>query len=197
MKRIKTLICACLVLMLCVATIAVGTYALFSDSATVSNHLQAGTLEAQLKRIEGEKALLDANGTLQRTTLAEKDFSGETSENIFGLASSDLFVPSSYCSAKLQLKNNGSIPFLYTVAIRLNGQSNALAQQLKVYVNGEEKGTLADYAEEGKLLGALLGKGQSVEFTVKVEFESTGTNEAQGASVDFDLLVTAVQQTME
>jgi predicted ribosomally synthesized peptide with SipW-like signal peptide len=44
-KRMSALTIACIAVALCVSLMAVGTYALFSETVTVSGHLQLGRME--------------------------------------------------------------------------------------------------------------------------------------------------------
>lgn len=60
MKKLRALLSAALTIMLSVSIGVAGTYALFSDSAEVTNHLQAGTLELGLTRTKLVKSVPDA-----------------------------------------------------------------------------------------------------------------------------------------
>lgn len=59
MKKLRALLSAALTIMLSVSIGVAGTYALFSDSVEVTNHLQAGTLELGLTRTKLVKSVPD------------------------------------------------------------------------------------------------------------------------------------------
>ena len=68
MKKLRALLSAALMIMLSVSIAVAGTYALFSDSVEVTNHLQAGTLELGLTRAKLVKSVPDATtGMLTKT----------------------------------------------------------------------------------------------------------------------------------
>ena len=50
-KKMRTLLLACVTILLCVTMIAGGTYALFTDEVRLSNHLIAGDMDITLERI--------------------------------------------------------------------------------------------------------------------------------------------------
>ena len=49
-SKIKVLIASAFAIVGAAALVVAGTYALFSDSISIDNHLQAGTLKAKLER---------------------------------------------------------------------------------------------------------------------------------------------------
>jgi len=59
----RSVLLSVMTLVLCLALVAGGTYALFSDQVTLTNHLEAGTLDI----------------TLTRTKLVTKSLDNETS----------------------------------------------------------------------------------------------------------------------
>ena len=65
-SRLRTLLVTSVVIMLCAAMIVGGTYALFSDSVEVTNHLVAGTLKVKLERIDLEQWRLDEDGNREK-----------------------------------------------------------------------------------------------------------------------------------
>ena len=204
-KKVRTLLVACVMMMLCTAMIVGGTFALWSDSAKVENHLKAGTLEVKLERISLTKTYLDnATGrlvtTAPDTTVVDFTDTNTVSTNIFNIGSDEKVVPCSKYQATLKLSNNGDVAFTYDVIIKLTSTSNTLAEQLKVYVDGQDKGTLDEFVVDGKAVIATqtMEKDDSAkEFTVVVEFinDNSVNNDAQGKEVKFDLLVNAVQLT--
>lgn len=209
--KVRTLLMACVMIMLCTAMIVGGTYALWTKDTQISNHLSAGKLDVKLERISLTKTYLDdTTGYLVTTEpdVTVVDFSGSTTENVFGLGDNELIVPCSSYSARLKLSNNGDVAFTYDVIIQLTSVSNALAEQLKVYVSegdGElvDKGFLSEYATEdgtAVISTQTMAKNTAAkEFTVKLEFVNNDSinNAAQTQEAQFDLLVKAVQKTSD
>lgn len=203
-SKVKTLLVACVMIMLCAAMIVGGTYALWSDNVTVENHLSSGTLQVKLERISLTKTYLDdETGYLVTagpdTTIVDFTDTNTADDNVFGIEDEKV-VPCSEYEAKLRLTNNGDVAFTYDVIIKLNSASNALAKQLKVYIDGEDKGTLDQYAVDGKAVistQTMAKNDVAKEFTVKIQFinDNDINNDAQDKEVKFDLLVNAVQKT--
>lgn len=203
-SKVRTLLVACVMIMLCAAMIVGGTYALWSDNVTVENHLTSGTLQVKLERISLTKTYLDdETGYLVTagpdTTIVDFTDTNTADDNVFGIEDEKV-VPCSEYEAKLRLTNNGDVAFTYDVIIKLNSASNALAEQLKVYIDGEDKGTLDQYAVDGKAIistQTMAKNDTAKEFTVKIQFinDNDINNDAQDKEVKFDLLVNAVQKT--
>ncbi len=203
--KVRTLLMSCVMIMLCAVMIVGGTFALWSDSAKVENHLTAGTLKVKLERISLTKTYLDNETgylveTVPDTSIVDFTDTNTANANVFGISNDEKVVPCSEYEATLRLSNNGDVSFSYDVIIKLNGESNALAEQLKVYIDGEDKGTLDEYAVDGKAIIATqtMAKNDTAkEFTVKVEFinDDDVNNNAQEKEVKFDLLINAVQLT--
>ncbi len=213
-SKIRTLLMASVTIMLCAAMIVGGSYALWSDSVTVSSHLEAGTLKVGLNRMSYSKTFLDPE-TGYLTTKSVTD-SGEgvdltassTTSNVFGIESGELVVPGSVYEARLKLTNAGNVAFDYKIAIELTTEANALAEQMNVFVkegNGDFilKGTLADFKiDDGKVIidtQTMAKDTAEKEFTVRIEFDDKGAdnNAAKAQKLDFDLLVIAHQKTGE
>ena len=211
-NRKRTLLVAGAVILLCMTIIAGVTWALFTDTQSVSNHLQAGDLSVTLKRIELTKTTLNASGKLvtsepDKTT---KTFSNPTSDNVFGIVSGEKIVPGTKYVAKMRIENNSDVAFGYWVEIVCTDKSLGadLAKQLKVTVNAGTSQSafvgdgLVVKGPNGAYLGELL-VGKSAEFTVTVEFldsfiesnKIAHNDLAQGESLSFDLVVHAVQST--
>ncbi|MBQ7977941.1 MAG: hypothetical protein IJ301_05090 [Clostridia bacterium] len=203
-SKVRTLLVACVMIMLCAAMIVGGTYALWSDNVTVENHLTSGTLQVKLERISLTKTYLDdETGYLVTagpdTTIVDFTDTNTADDNVFGIEDEKV-VPCSEYEAKLRLTNNGDVAFTYDVIVKLNSASNALAEQLKVYIDGEDKGTLDQYAVDGKAIistQTMAKNDTAKEFTVKIQFinDNNINNDAQDKEVKFDLLVNAVQKT--
>ena len=195
----KILAISCVIIMLCTTLIVGASYALFNETISVGNHLQAGNLDADLTRTNLKYAVLDTDGVL-RTYEDGNDvnFTGATNENIFGL-NGDRIVPGSYFEAEMKLSNNGTVAFDYEVEIKLLGNSGEFANQLQVTVtSGNETETLKLSEINGKLVitDGRMPINSNTTFTVKVEFiDSDNNNAAQNQTCAFDLVVTAVQAT--
>lgn len=217
MKKKRVLLISCSVIMLCICIIAGMSYALFTDSVSVGNHLQAGNLNVTLTRTNLEYSVFNAEGELAVTTVAEDlDLTTSNANNVFGIDSTDIrIVPGSYFDADLEIKNAGNTAFNYSISIKLLGNSTDLAEQLKVTVT-HPNGTTTE-----KMLSELAG-GLSIDtgkmkvgdtaqsFSVRVEFvndsdynvnlpveDRLNNNAAQNDSAVFDLVVTAVQATTQ
>lgn len=204
------------VIVLAAAMIVAGTYALYTDNVTVKNHLQAGTLEAKLYRTQLTCQKLDENGYIVDGSKDESanpvDFTGETTQNVFGLEAGDLIAPACSYEAQMRLDNVGSVALGYWLEFKvIEGADTALAKQLTLTVTVEQTETEIALDTVGGIItvGAndnLLNRvtaGESTAFTVKVAFddlgipenEQTGNNAAKAQTVSFDLIVHAVQAT--
>lgn len=216
MKVQRVLLVSCSVILLCTCIIAGMSYALFTDSVSVQNHLKAGSLDVTLKRTDLTYCVLNADGELAETTVTEAlDLTTSTDENVFGIQSADIrIVPGSYFDATLEIANAGNTAFVYYIGLQLLGDSNALAEQLKVVLTHPD-GTQTEkrLSELANGLSIEAGRMQvgdrAQQFQVRVEFlddvaynanqpEATMDNDlAQTQSAVFDLVVTAVQATAQ
>lgn len=203
MKKLRALLSAALTIMLSASIAVAGTYALFSDSVEVTNHLQAGTLELGLTRTKLVKSVPDATTGMPTKTedTTARDFSAATSENVFGIGDEKI-APGSWYEVEMHVTNEGTVAFNYQVAIKLDAATTdenlEFAKQLTVYVNGATEGTkLSDCKiENGKIIVSdkLVKKNTTDEkFTVKIVFNSLAGNATQGKEVSFDLIVLAEQ----
>ena len=210
-NRKRALLVSASVILLCMTIIVGMTWALFTDTQTVSNHLQAGDLSITLKRTELTKTTLNAQGKLV-TSAADTtvvNFSNPTDENVFGTVTGEKIVPGTKYVAKMQVENHSDVAFGYWVEIVCTDKTNGadLAKQLKVTVN---TGTDASASvNDGLTVGSssnYVGEliiGATAEFTVTVEFLDSFVAEnnidhndlAQGENLSFDLVVHAVQAT--
>ncbi len=108
MKRTK-LLTAIGALVCSLALLVGGTYALFTDEAKITNHLQAGTMELTLVRTNYQHNLLNERGFIADVTPegsdADMDFSEANEENLFGLTAETLFAPGASATANLTISN--------------------------------------------------------------------------------------------
>lgn len=222
-KTIRALLISCLTMACCIAVIAVATYAMFSDTVTLTTHLSAGTLKVTLVRTAHSSKLLNNDGVLEFTETAaeEVDFTTATDKNALALPDNTLFVPESEVSATFKIANESSVAFSYWVDVNfytVNGsektlitdasQFNAFAKQLQVTVTPQGGravgGSLgadniqinvgSSSSPVGVLYAKDSGKTTSGSFTITVKFvNSNENNAAQNASVYFDMVVTATQ----
>lgn len=205
----RALLVSCTVILLCACVVAGVSYALFTDSVNVGNHLQAGNLDVTLKRTNLEYCVLNNDGELEVKTVEEDlDLTTSSVQNVFGIDSNGIrIVPGSYFDADLQIANNGNTAFTYSVQIKLSGDATKLAEQLKVTVT-HPNGSTPRTTE--KMLSELTGNGLSIatgemkagdaaqSFKVRVEFVNAAdsvNNLAQNKTAAFDLVVTATQAT--
>lgn len=222
MKKKRVLLISCSVILLCICVATGFTYALFTDSVSVGNHLQAGNLNVTLKRTNLEYSVLNENGELEVTTVEEDlDLTTSSANNVFGIDSTDIrIVPGSYFDAKLEIANAGNTAFKYSVQIKLLGDATALAEQLKVTINdanGNEIDSkmLSELANDQSIeIGKMKVGADAQSFSVRVEFiddvaynldltedaepeDYMNNNDAQTKTAVFDLIVTAVQATTQ
>lgn len=212
MKKRSIITIACLSIVLCVALIAGGTYALFSSKTSVTNHLRSGNLTLKLERVGLTKYAYDeASGEYKENVYtngdAYVDFSQATEKNVFDIARSEVIAPGVWYEATMRIsKDNTNVPFAYKIIVKLNsskgedGKDNAFASQLRIYVDGIEKGYLSEYvtAEGGNEVSVSSGTigltEGSKEFKVKLLFDPTADNNAvMNSTADFDLIVEATQ----
>lgn len=206
MRLKRVLLVSCSIILLCTCIISGMTYALFSDSLTVKNHLQAGELDVTLTRTSLKYSVLNEDGELEVIELSGKeneiDFTETTDENVFGLNGTDKrVVPGSYFEAKMKFTNAGNVAFTYDVKIQLTSAANNLTSQMQVVV------THPDGTQTTKMLselsssltvatGKMLANDTEQTFSVKLTFlDKAENNVAKGETAIFDLIVTANQAT--
>ena len=216
-KRIKSITLALVALLLSMMLLVAGTYALFTDSATMKTHLQAGTLNAQLLRKGYTNYTLDASGYLQTDVHTDSPYldvsnlptdpSASGYVNVFGMDINDRIAPTAQLSANMQLKNGGTVAFIYELEITpVAGYGAELLSQLVLSVTvGQNTYTAAAGQlvlkgtpdNDGKVPADWhVTAGQAKDFTVTVSFKDEADNNlAQDQTVVFDLTVKAVQAT--
>lgn len=214
----KALFIAIPIILLCIAIIAGATFGLFTNVINANNHLDSGELEISLIRTDLEYCILNEEGNLEVTTITDDyDFSGSTEENVFGIKSENVkFAPCSYFDADMEIRNNGNVAFDYSVGIALISDSNDLTEQLIVTVTHFDGTTttkkLSELVDGASIFtGTMKATETSQSFSVKVEFIDdivANANLAEGEipidndlaknqSAVFDLVVTAVQETVQ
>jgi predicted ribosomally synthesized peptide with SipW-like signal peptide len=216
-KRIKSITFALIALLLSMMLLIAGTYALFSDSATMKTHLQAGTLDAQLLRKGYTTQTLDSRGYLQTETHTDSPYldvsalpadpTASDYVNVFGMDLSDRIAPTATMSADMQIKNNGSVAFIYEIEIvAVTGAGADLLDQLALSITIGGKTHKVDAGvlvlkgtpdSQGRVSADWhVAAGTAKDFTVTVSFaDLANNNDAQDQTVVFDLIVRAVQAT--
>lgn len=222
-NRKRALLVSASVILLCMTIIVGMTWALFTDTADVENHLKAGDLNITLERTKLETYSVDATtGYLASTTNDDiVNFSDPTDKNVFDLTSGSKIVPRSFYTATMRISNNtaavpdnvkpSDVAYDYWIEIKLDVsglttdeiKALKLDEQLQITVNSEK---LAEpkiaFLSEGLTVGSstaplgTLTLGDSDEFTVKMEFvNGANNNDAKTQQLTFDLVVHAVQRT--
>lgn len=205
-NKVVTIVLAVVIIALSVGLIIGGTYSLYTDQATVTNHLNAGELEVTLARTALTTKTIDRSTGLLKETVyppEEVDFTEGTKRNVFEIDEETKIIPGSKFDASMKIRNDGSIAFTYWIEIKFDSDvTSALADQLKVTVTTEDGTETTAFLSSGMVigsagapLGTLLTK-ESTSFSVSVEFLELGAeinDAAQGESIDFDLVVHAVQ----
>lgn len=203
MNRKRVLLMSVAMILLCMCVIVGATYALFTDTETVGNHLRAGNLDVKFERTNLEYTVLNGDGMMiVKTVEDDADFT-ETNlatANIFGITDDSRIVPGSYVKAELKVshdrdaddnKADSNVAFDYKVFIKLDKDSyNDLADQLYVTViNNETNETVVDYVKlNDKMFNAedagyfCIFSGDDVKltesdtFTVQIDFENVLDN---------------------
>ena len=103
MKGMKGLALSMVVILLCITTVIGGTFALFTDTVTVKNHLESGVLDATLIRDSATKVILGDDGYVKTENVGESDFTGANQDNVFGLELGDKIVPGSVLNANMKI----------------------------------------------------------------------------------------------
>lgn len=202
-KKKRALLVSFSVIVLCLCAMVGMTYAIFTDSVLVKNHLAAGNLDITLTRTNLVYRVLDEDGYLETTEVKDDiDFTNSTNENVFGIDAEGMVItPGSYFDAELKLTNDGNVAFTYSVMIKLSSQSNKLAEQLQVTITHADGSTtskkLSELTSGLTMEAGIMGTNDASEvFKVKVEFVDDALNNlAQNQTAVFDIIVSAEQAT--
>lgn len=183
------------------------TYALFTDTETVKNHLQAGNLDVKFERTNLEYTVLNNEGMMiVKTVTDDADFT-ETNlnnANVFGITDESKIVPGSYVKAELKVSHDidkdddgdSNVAFDYKVFIKLDKNSyNDLADQLYVtVVNNETNATVVDHVKLSDKMFKAEDPGYVCIFSgddVKVsEFDKFTESDTFTVQIDFDNVTT-------
>ena len=214
-KKKRSVLLSVLTLLLCLALVASGTYALFSDQVTLRNHLEAGTMDITLTRTNLKATMLNpASGFIVEmenpkdidfSNPADPDDPNAENINVFDITKDTLIIPTCKYSAEMQISNNTDVSFGYWLEIVFDDKIDlTLAEQLLITVTTEDenKSISKSLSASKGLIGTesdpigVLEKTGSALFTITVEFldlDDSINNTAKGKHVDFDLVVHAVQ----
>ena len=202
-KKRRILIVSIFVLIFAALLGAAGTFALFSDSVTKTNHLQAGSLKIGLYRTSLTGTQLEEDGTLGDYENSERIDLTKTDENVFTMTN---VCPLVSQTATLEVSNLGTTAFTYSVGVinveldtESEAKSEALAEQIEITLTaGEETETffLSEVPSNGKIisLGTMLVTDAPQTFSVTATFvDDENNNAAMSGSLTFDLIVNAIQ----
>ena len=206
-KRKRSVLLSFTTMMLCLALVVGGSYALFSDQVALTTHLKAGTLDITLERTHLVTRSLDrTTGFLTDGENDEiVDFSRPNSRNVFDLENTDKIVPGCSYTATLRITNNTDVAFRYWVMV-INRETGEvmpeLAEQLRVSVITKDGRVLEGKVSEGLQVGTaedplnIMAKGDSESFDITLKFLDLETNNAaKSQSLNFDIVVYALQET--
>lgn len=204
----RSVLLSVLTITLSLALVAGGTYALFTDQVTLTNHLRAGTLDITLERTNLVSLSLDSETgfLVGRENPTDEDFSNaDSKKNVFDMTDQTLIVPGCWYSAEMRITNNSDVAFGYWLEIVFDDKEDLeIADQLKVTVTTVNGTTETELSKSNGLIGsetapiATLAKTGSQLFTVRVEFSDLDdeiNNSAKSQAVKFDVIVHAVQIT--
>ena len=222
-RRKRILLLSSSVVMLCLALIVGATFALFTEEATVTNHLRAGHLKATLVRHSYEYVTLDDDGVMTRYkgTQKDMDFSEANAKNFFGFDKNIILVPGSSFESVFTLGNEGTTAYAYNFEIvvdKVNDATNdytyssTFASQLYATIgviddNGNRTEIVKGYLDKPLTYTSaatqlfntdcvIVDGNSSEKFYVRVDFVSVdGNNNAEQDQVWFDFVVNATQYT--
>lgn len=212
-KQQRSVLMAVLTLVLCLATMAGGMYAFFSNRVTLANHLEAGSLEITLTRTHLVTVSQDSvTGKLVKSENPKDiDFSkpaeplnpNAENRNVFDLTDELRIIPGCSFSADMQVANNSDVTFGYWLEVVFDSKADmTLAEQMKITVTTVNGATAGMLNESAGLIGketepiGVLAAGESASFTVTLEFcelSDDVNNDAKGKHFEFDVIVHAVQ----
>lgn len=201
MKQAKrTLVLSAIVLLLSVAMLAGATFAWFTDSVTNSgNKIEAGNLEVDLlqKTSTLSAAQQEEIASAEIPPLTDGDFT-DISDLISPVFNYSLWEPGYSTGAVFKVKNSGSLAFKFGFAFASLEATQNLGDVLIVSVNGEDKGTLTEFATGTPFFSGILGSGMtSAALEIVIRMNTDAGNDYQGATAKFDLVLKAVQTSLE
>ena len=202
MKHTKrALVLSAVVLILSVAMLAGATFAWFTDEVTNSgNKIEAGKLEVDLLQ---KTSTLSAAQQEEITAASDKPLTTEDGFTVISALASPVFdyslwEPGYSTGAVFKVKNSGTLAFKFGFAFASLDVTQNLGNVLIVSVNGEDKGTLTEFATGTPFFSGILGNGMtSAELDIVIRMDTAAGNDYQGATAKFDLVLKAVQTSLE
>ena len=213
-RKRRILVITFSIILLCISLLVSSTYALFSETVIINNHLQAGELDVSLVRTNLKYTILNKEGYLEEKEIKENiDFSVLKKDSIFGIEEENLLVvPGSYFEAEMELRNQGNVAIDYVIKIVIDDEINELSKQIKIKIIKD------DHTEIVKRLSDIINNDfiissdemkvgdKTNKFIIRIEFiddvieneyqgEIINNNLAQNKKTMFDLIVQAVQKT--
>ena len=208
----RALLVSSSVILLCTALVIGITFALFTDSVNVTQHLKAGDMNMTLTRTKlVTYSLDDETGYLRDTEDSTRiDFSDPTDRNVFDIDNGTRIVPGAYYEATMEVANSkatSDTTFAYWIEVKLDTTQLTeeqlgtlkLDEQMKITVISSA-GTIERTLDQGLLIGSkeepigILAMDTTDSFDVKVEFlDLPDNNAAKTQNLSFDLIVYAVQ----
>ena len=204
-SRIRVIFMSCITIMVCVAVMAVGTFALFAETFKVTNHLKAGSLDVTLERTYLLVGNTNSDETVTNTEIVNFTNTNSSQANIFGTDNTTAICPGAYFEATMKLANaqTSDVDVNYTIEIVLSANSTSIADaklleqlEVKIYKSNANNAKGAEYDKQSttKTQKTLLAKDSADYFIVRVEFKNSNENDlAQNGTVQFDMTVEAVQ----
>ncbi len=202
MKHTKrALVLSAVVLILSVAMLAGATFAWFTDEVTNSgNKIEAGKLEVDLLQ---KTSTLSAAQQEEITAASDKPLTTEDGFTVISALASPVFdyslwEPGYSTGAVFKVKNSGTLAFKFGFAFASLDVTQNLGNVLIVSVNGEDKGTLTEFATGTPFFSGILGSGMtSAALEIVIRMDTSADNDYQGATAKFDLVLKAVQTSLE
>ncbi len=202
----RALFTSVVAILLCCTMLLGTTFAWFTDTATSSNNrIQAGTLDIDLLMWNGTnyESIADETGDIFQKA--------DTANN----SNATLWEPGKTQVVYLAIENKGNLAAKYRVELNAYADKNNavktdMAPAMRYAItNNAQNGTGATVwdssAEKTVKMGSnvtdaksvAIGAGETHYFALSVHMDENAGNEYQGASILFDLIVKATQDTVE
>ncbi|MBQ9086463.1 MAG: hypothetical protein IJY47_04680 [Clostridia bacterium] len=202
-KRKRILLLSCSVILLCCCLVVGGTYGLFTEQVSVTNHLSAGNLDVQLERQTWSYTYLDSTGVMKtmtpdNNTPGYNDYDTNKTANLFGIPEDSSgvqtvkVVPGSKFESQLKLTNHGSVAVDYSIFVVLDNRNGsdpaadqAFREQLRVSVYEVNNGTVATTPAKTAMLDELVDAGTGMRFTDGLLLANDDGNGDNNPSIEF------------
>lgn len=187
-NRKRALLISASVILLCMTVIVGMTWALFTDTQKINNHLQAGDLDITLKRVGLVKTTLTSTGYLeedkviQALTSEPVDFTDTETfsyeKNVFGITEDEVIVPGSKFTATMRIENHSDVAFGYWIEIVCTDSESGEDLADQVYVT-------VDSVKDGDNTPAKVATGLKVGSSTDF-INVLGTNKNESSVEDFN-----------